>query len=60
MVFELRNKVGSNIQRAIYFHVEDTRYVRTHEFTKKKDKPPLAQIQHAQELKKEWYGNENR
>ncbi|WP_450088767.1 type II toxin-antitoxin system RelE/ParE family toxin [Paucilactobacillus wasatchensis] len=36
MVFELRNKVGSNIQRAIYFHVEDTRYVRTHEFTKKK------------------------
>ncbi len=58
-LYELRSKVGSNIQRAIYFHVEGTRFVITHGFTKKTDKTPLAQINHAQELKKEWYEYEN-
>lgn len=58
-LYELRSKVGSNIQRFIYFHVEGTRFVITHGFTKKTDKTPLAQINHAQELKKEWYEYEN-
>lgn len=33
-LYELRSKVGSNIQRAIYFHVVNGRYVITHGFTK--------------------------
>ncbi len=37
-LYELRSKVAKNIQRALYFHVEDTRYVITHEFTKKTQK----------------------
>lgn len=41
-LYELRSKVGSNIQRAIYFHVVNGRYVITHGFTKKKRKDPVT------------------
>ncbi|MCH4169732.1 MAG: type II toxin-antitoxin system RelE/ParE family toxin [Lactobacillus sp.] len=58
-LYELRSKVGSNIQRAIYFHVEGERYVITHGFTKKGDKTPPGQIRHGKALRKEWLDNEN-
>ncbi|PCF82835.1 type II toxin-antitoxin system RelE/ParE family toxin [Staphylococcus delphini] len=58
-LYELRSKVGSNIQRAIYFHVVNGRYVITHGFTKKTAKTPLQEIEHAKEIRKEWYDNEN-
>lgn len=51
-LYELRSKVGSNIQRAIYFYVDDTRFVITHGFTKKTDKTPLTQIKHARDIRK--------
>ncbi|WP_256595386.1 type II toxin-antitoxin system RelE/ParE family toxin [Listeria grayi] len=35
-VYEIRSKVSSNIQRAIYFQDEGTCYLITHGFTKKK------------------------
>jgi phage-related protein len=53
-LYELRSKVATNIQRALYFHVENTRYVITHGFTKKAQKTPSAEIQHAIDLRKEW------
>ena len=37
-IFEIRSKVSSNIQRALYFHVTDERYIITHGFTKKTQK----------------------
>jgi len=37
-IFEIRSKVSSNIQRALYFHVVDDRYIITHGFTKKSQK----------------------
>ncbi|MDF7672281.1 type II toxin-antitoxin system RelE/ParE family toxin [Lactobacillus sp. ESL0701] len=59
-LYELRSKVGKNIQRALYFHVEDERYVITHGFTKKTQKTPIFEIKHAISLRKEWYEqNEN-
>lgn len=58
-LYELRSKVGSNIQRAIYFHVEKGRYVITHGFTKKTEKTPKKELDHAKELRKEWYEYEN-
>ncbi|MGN3394455.1 type II toxin-antitoxin system RelE/ParE family toxin [Enterococcus gallinarum] len=58
-LYELRSKVGSNIQRAFYFHVVDNRYIITHGFTKKTEKTPKQEIEHAKELRKEWYDNEN-
>ena len=58
-LYELRSKVGSNIQRAIYFHVVNGRYVITHGFTKKTAKTPLHEIEHAKEIRKEWYNHEN-
>lgn len=39
-LYEIRSKFGSNIQRAIYFHVEDSHYIITHGFTKKVEKTP--------------------
>lgn len=55
-LYELRSKVGLNIQRGLYFHVENGRYVITHGFTKKSEKTPKKEIDHA----KEWFENEDR
>lgn len=56
-LYELRSKVSSNIQRALYFHVEGPRYIITHGFTKKTQKTPLKEIKHAISLRKEWRAN---
>lgn len=58
-LYELRSKLGSNIQRALYFHVQSNRYVITHGFTKKTQKTPTTEITHALALRKEWLENEN-
>lgn len=39
-LYELRSKISSNIQRALYFHVKGPRYVITYGFTKKTKKTP--------------------
>jgi len=46
-IFELRSRQGGNIQRALYFHMKGTEYVITHGFTKKTDRTPDAEIDHA-------------
>lgn len=56
-IYELRSKVSTNIQRALYFHVEDSKYIITHGFTKKTQKTqktPTSEIKHALDLRKEW------
>ena len=58
-IFEIRSKVSSNIQRALYFHVIDDRYIVTHGFTKKTQKTPKVQIEHAKQLKAEFEETEN-
>lgn len=58
-IFEIRSKVSSNIQRALYFHVVDDRFIITHGFTKKTQKTPTAEIKHAKALKQEFEENEN-
>jgi phage-related protein len=55
-IFELRT-TGSNIQRGLYFHVEGSRYVITHGFTKKTQKTPISELNHAKELRTEYYEN---
>jgi len=52
-LYELRSKVGSNILRAIYFHVIHGRYVITHGFTKKIEKTPINELNHAKELRED-------
>lgn len=56
-IFEIRSKVSSNIQRALYFHVVGNRYIITHGFTKKTQKTPVSEIRHAKELKREFEEN---
>ena len=34
-LFELRSGTGGNIQRVIYFHAVESRYIITHGFVKK-------------------------
>ena len=58
-LFELRSKVSTNIQRALYFHAEGDTYVITHGFTKKTQKTPTKEKEHAKIIRKEWE-NENR
>ena len=58
-LYELRSKVSSNIQRALYFHVKGPKYVITHGFTKKTQKTPVNEIKHAEVLKKEFEENNN-
>ncbi|MEY8463811.1 type II toxin-antitoxin system RelE/ParE family toxin [Streptococcus merionis] len=58
-IFEIRSKVSSNIQRVFYFHVLDDRYIITHGFTKKTQKTPAAEIEHAKELKREFEENDH-
>lgn len=54
-LYELRSKAGSNIQRAIYFHVEENDYIITHGFTKKTQKTPIKEINHGKDLRQEYY-----
>lgn len=58
-IFEIRSKVSSNIQRALYFHVVDNRYVVTHGFTKKTQKTPSGEIMKAKNIKKEFEEENN-
>jgi phage-related protein len=51
-LYELRSKQGSDIQRAIYFHKSGTRYVITHGFTKKTQRTPPREIEHALEMRR--------
>ena len=53
-IYELRSKVGSNIQRAIYFQEVNNSYLITHGFTKKTQKTPKQEIEHAKEIKKKF------
>jgi phage-related protein len=53
-IFELRSKQGSDIQRALYFHKVGTEYIITHGFTKKTDRTPDSEIEHAKNLMDEF------
>ncbi|MDR1567637.1 MAG: type II toxin-antitoxin system RelE/ParE family toxin [Streptococcaceae bacterium] len=53
-LFELRSKRSSNIQRAIYFHYYDDRFIITHGFTKKTQNTSRKEINQAIRLRKEF------
>lgn len=50
-IYELRSKVGSNIQRALYFQKVGNEYLITHGFTKKTQKTPKTEIERAKSIK---------
>jgi phage-related protein len=50
-LYELRSKQGSDIQRVLYFHKEDTQYLITHGFTKKTQRTPIDEKEHAKEMR---------
>lgn len=37
-IYEIRSKISSNIQRVLYFHSNNNKYIVTHGFTKKTQK----------------------
>ena len=47
-LYELRSACGSNIQRVIYFHLEQNRFIITYGFSKKSQKTPRSEIVRAQ------------
>ena len=52
-IYEIRSKISSNIQRVLYFH-NNNKYIVTHGFTKKTQKTPVREIQHAKMIKAEY------
>lgn len=60
---EIRSKVSSNTQRALYFHVKNNQYIITHGFTKKTQKTPIQEIKRAKQIKcefeEEYYATKN-
>lgn len=58
-IFEILSKVSNTIQRALYFHIVDDRFIITYGFTNKTQKTPTAEIKHAKALKKEFEENNN-
>ena len=60
---EIRSKVSSNIQRALYFHVKNNQYIITHGFTKKTQKTPIKEIERVKQIKyefeEEYYATKN-
>lgn len=57
-LFELRSKVGNNIQRAIYFQKVGNKYLITHGFTKKTQKTPKREIEHAKRIREQYLKGE--
>lgn len=57
-IYELRSKVGSNIQRGLYFYTKDNLCIITHGFTKKTQKTPIRELNHAEKLMREFLSNE--
>ncbi|RMC47720.1 type II toxin-antitoxin system RelE/ParE family toxin [Lactobacillus sp. ESL0225] len=53
-IYEIRSKVSSNIQRCLYFHADANQYIITHGFTKKTQKTPKREIDHAKVIKLEY------
>ena len=51
---EIRHKCPNSIQRALYFHVINNRYIITHGFTKKTQKTPKREIIHAKQIRREF------
>lgn len=56
-LYEIRSRVSNNQFRGLYFHVSGTHYVITHGFTKKTKKTPPQEINHAKELRNEYFDN---
>ena len=54
MGMEIRLKCHNSIQRALYFHVINNRYIITHGFTKKTQKTPKREIIHAKQIRREF------
>lgn len=50
-IYELRSKVGSNIQRALYFQKIGNEYLITHGFTKKTQKTPKTEIERSKSIR---------
>ncbi|RXT59147.1 type II toxin-antitoxin system RelE/ParE family toxin [Lacticaseibacillus chiayiensis] len=54
-LYELRSRQGTDYQRALYFHVVDNDYLITHGFSKKTNRTPQREINHAIDLRAEFY-----
>lgn len=57
-IFEIRSKVASNIQRALYFQKVNQEYVITHGFTKKTQKTPKKEIERAHKIMDKYFDEE--
>ena len=53
-IFELRVKLGSNIERVLYFFFAGNKAILTNGFTKKQQKTPREEIQLAKERRSDY------
>ena len=58
-LLELRSKQSSNINRVIYFHYENGKFILLHGFTKKTQRTPRQEIEKAKNYRED-YKNRNK
>ena len=54
-LYEIRSRQGSNIQRVIYFQIDQSQYMITHGFTKKTQKTPIKEINRGIRLRNTYF-----
>lgn len=57
-LYKIRSKHSSNIQRGIYFQLNETDFYITHGFTKKTQKTPQREIDKAKRIRKQVKGSD--
>lgn len=57
-IFELRNKVGSDITRILYFFVIDEKIILTNGYVKKTQKAPKSEIEIAKKYRNDYFNKE--
>lgn len=57
-IFELRNKVGSDITRILYFFVIGEKIILTNGYVKKTQKAPKSEIEIAKKYKNDYFNKE--
>ena len=57
-ICEIRTRQGSDIQRVLYFHKAENKYIITHGFTKKSQKTPDSEIDKAKRMMDDYLNGE--
>lgn len=59
-IYELRTKLGSDIERVFFFFLDERKIILTHGFIKKTQKTPPAEIRRAKKYRADYLNSEKK